>query len=150
MNIEIRLAKTRKDIDDALKVRKLVFVKEQKIPENIVVDKLENQADHFLALNHLKPVGTARIRYLDDEIAKIERMAILKEYRGKEVGSKLLKYILNVLNEKGIKTATMNAQLSTQQFYSKFGFRQVGKIFEEVGIKHIKMVKKHLKMENEI
>lgn len=135
----IKMVKTEDDIENAFKIRKCVFIEEQKIPENIEIDQFEKQSDHFLILDDKNPIGTARVRYLDNKTAKIERMAILKENRNKGAGSVLFKYILEFLKEKEISIVTINAQLHARDFYCKFDFNQVGDVFEEAGIKHIKM-----------
>lgn len=129
------------ELKDVFKIRRKVFVIEQKVDPALEVDGLDKECDQFLAYDENRPVGTTRVRYLAGNEAKIERMAVLKDFRGKNIGSELIKFILDYLEQKGIETVVMNAQLYAKNFYGKFGFEAQGDIFKEAGIKHIKMKK---------
>jgi predicted GNAT family N-acyltransferase len=72
--------------------------------------------------------------------AKIGRMAVLKEYRGKGVGKRLLRRAVARAKQLGARTIYLNAQVSVIGFYEKLGFRAVGRMFDEAGIAHRKMI----------
>ncbi len=139
--ISIKKITSSKELKDAFKIRHKVFVIEQKVDPALEIDGLDEECDQFLVYYESRPIGTARVRYLDSNEAKIERMAILKEFRGKNIGSELLKFIMGYLKNKRIKTAVLNAQIHAKKFYGKFGFKGEDAVFKEAGIDHVEMKK---------
>ncbi len=123
---------------EAEKIRIKVFVEEQNTDFDEEFDGLDDKAEHFLIFFDNKPVGTSRVR-ITKEGVKIERFAVLKQYRRKNTGAELLKKILEEylpLNQK----IYLNAQVQAMKFYEKFGFKKTGKLFYEANIKHYKMI----------
>lgn len=119
-------------------VRKTVFVDEQKVDHNLEYDAHEKTATHYLAYCDEKPCGAARFRKTDKGI-KLERFAVLKEYRGKQVGLALLKKVMeDVIPLK--QKIYLHAQISAHGFYLKNGFEEEGKHFYEANIEHVIMV----------
>jgi predicted GNAT family N-acyltransferase len=139
MMIEIKQISNTEELEQAFSIRKQVFCIEQNVSEEIEMDEFDDVATHILALIKEKPVGTARWRFTN-EGAKMERFAVLKEYRGKGIGEELVKYILNEL--KGNGYIYLNAQESVIGFYKKLGFETVGHRFYEADIPHKRMVLK--------
>lgn len=123
----------------ALAIRMRVFVREQGVPREIELDRDDQKAIHFLTRVRGKPVGTARV-VLHRGNAKIGRMAVLKGFRRKGVGAKLLKGALAAAVKLGARKIYLHAQVPVIGFYEKFGFRCVGPVFDEAGIAHRKMV----------
>lgn len=140
MYIKINQIRSKKNLEHAFLIRRQVFCIEQNVPEEIEMDEFDDVATHILAYVHEKPVGTARWRF-SAEGAKMERFAVLKEYRGKGVGEALVKYILNELKESDF--IYLNAQETVIGFYEKFGFAAVGNRFLEAEIPHKKMILKY-------
>ncbi len=116
-----------------------VFVREQGVPRALEIDDDDAIAVHFLAQIQGKSVGTARLVFWKSE-AKIGRMAVLKSYRGMGVGKELLKRAIRLAMERKAKRIFLNAQVPVIDFYAKLGFRCVGRVFNEAGIPHRKMV----------
>lgn len=139
--ISVKIVENGEEITSAKEVRRQVFQLEQGIDEKTDFDGKDEKADHIIACFNDKVVGTIRIRYTESKIAKLERLAVLKEHRKIGVGKKILEYVINYLKEKGIKSLTLDSQYHAKGFYEKFGFEEEGESFEEAGIKHIKMVK---------
>lgn len=131
------------DLKQAFELRKIVFVDEQNVSMDAEFDGLDDQCDHLVALIGPRTVGTLRIRRVDHQLAKIERVAVLKTERGRQVGAKLMKAALGHLEDLGIDTVKIHAQTHAQTFYARLGFIADGDIFEEDGIPHIAM-DKHL------
>lgn len=123
-------------------IRRLVFQEEQGVDPELEFDGLDSVADHFLAYLDDRPVGTARIRYLDGQTAKIERLAVISNARGNGIGKKLMEKAIEVAHQKGMKQAVIHAQEYVKGLHQKLGFEQVGECFEEAGILHIKMIKR--------
>ncbi len=124
-------------------VRKKVFVEEQAVPENEEYDDYEDSACHFCLLDSSgKVIGTARYRTTTDGL-KLERFAILKEYRSQGAGTILLKAVLSDIKAKPEfwqKKIYLHAQLTARNFYFRAGFIGVGDNFFECEIEHQKMV----------
>ena len=114
-------------------VRYQVFVVEQQVPENEEWIGDDHQFDAVLAIDaHQTPVGTGRIS--KDGI--IGRMAVVKDWRGRGVGSALMKRLLIVAADRGIKTAKLSAQLHAISFYQRHGFVAEGAVYLDAGIEH--------------
>ena len=71
--------------------------------------------------------------------AKMERIALLKSYRGKRYGETIMNYLINYSKKRGAKEAVVHSQYHIRKFYKKHGFRERGKTFIDAGIKHIEM-----------
>lgn len=135
----IRIANWQDDNHLLRLVRETVFIKEQQIPIELEWDEFDDDSLHVLATDRCgTPIGTARV--LAD--GHIGRMAVLKEWRGKGVGSAMLNRLLEEIKKQHIDQATLNAQTEAVSFYKKFGFQSAGDVFIEAGIPHIKMVRK--------
>lgn len=130
------------DFIKCLLIRRRVFIEEQSIDESIEADEHDEHSYHYmLLLNASKekqiPIGTARWRPTEKGI-KLERFAVLKEYRNKGFG----KIILNTILEDIIplnKPIYLHAQDTAVNFYLKNGFKIEGKDFLEAKLKHYKM-----------
>jgi predicted GNAT family N-acyltransferase len=123
----------------AFDIRVRVFVKEQGVPAEIELDRDDARATHFLAFHSGKAVGTARV-VMRRGSAKIGRMAVLKSYRRKGVGKRLLKRAVQMARQSGAKKIYLHAQVAVIGFYENLNFRCVGPVFDEAGIPHRKMV----------
>lgn len=124
----------------AQQVRTAVFVEEQGIaPED------EWDADDATALHAVlfdvngQPIGNARLLQPTESLAKIGRMAVLREARGQGYGARLLQALLLEARRRGNKEVRLSAQRTAEGFYAALGFRAVGEPFDEVGIAHIEM-----------
>ena len=123
----------------AYSIRTRVFVKEQGVPEEIELDDDDQRAVHFLAFIDGKAVGTARV-VIRHGNAKIGRMAVLKKYRRRGIGMRLLKRTIAIAKQQNAKTIYLHAQVSVIGFYQAMNFRCIGPVFNEAGIPHRKML----------
>jgi predicted GNAT family N-acyltransferase len=122
------------ELDEAFKIRQQVFVEEQCVDPEEEYDEYENSSIHYLAKVDGTPAGTARWRHIGDKI-KLERFAVLKEFRGRHIGFGLLEAVLaDVIPLQ--KPIYLHAQLQVIPFYEKAGFYTEGDIFTEAGIEH--------------
>jgi predicted GNAT family N-acyltransferase len=129
------------ELQEAFEVRRQVFVREQGISENLVFDGHDREALHIVVQDGERVVGSARVQFLGDNQAKLERMAILKRYRRKGIGGEMLLFLDVVLKNKQVQQVIIHAQLEVVSFYKLCGFGELGLPFQEAGIKHIKMRK---------
>mgnify|MGYP006280841623 CR=1 FL=1 len=122
-------------------VRRRVFVDEQGVPEAVEMDEKDADATHVL-LTDGDPVATARYRFVDAETAKIERVAVLRDYRDAGLGRRVMTIAERRAVDDGATTARLHAQERVLGFYESLGYRAVGDRFEEAGIPHRAMVKR--------
>ena len=124
------------DFKDLRAVREPVFVIEQNVPIEEEWDTLDPICHHVIArdIDH-NPIGTGRLT----PEHKIGRMAVLKQWRGKQVGAALLQALIDKARELDLPEVSLNSQVSAIGFYEKFGFVTFGDEFEEAGIQHRKM-----------
>lgn len=134
-----RIVESRDDFYKALCIRAIVFIGEQGCPYREEVDGLDEGSLHVLGEKDGEPVATGRIRVLG-ETAKLERLAILPDYRGKGYGNKLLRYMLEIAADRGAHRFTLHAQVVAVSFYQRHGFQVIGPVFDEAGIAHQKMI----------
>lgn len=90
-----------RDLDAAFTIREQVFVGEQGVPLDLEYDQHDRRdARHYLArLADGRPAGAARWRETSTGI-KLERFAVLPEFRNNQVGAALLHAVLaDVLRE---------------------------------------------------
>jgi len=126
--------------EKALYIRQTVFCEEQKVSTEEEFDNLDDICEQYLLKYDDKYVVTARKREVDGKI-KLERFAVLKEYRKLGLASKILAFILDEIKDTD-KTVYLNAQIDAMPLYSKFGFEKVGEQFIEADILHYKMILK--------
>ena len=129
------------ELQEAFEVRRQVFVREQSIPENLVFDGHDREALHLVVKDGERVIGSARVKFLADNQAKLERMAVLKRYRHKGIGKEMLLFLDTVWKDKQVQQVIIHAQLEVVPFYKLCGFDEFGLPFQEAGIKHIKMRK---------
>jgi predicted GNAT family N-acyltransferase len=128
-------------LEQALRIRIRVFVREQGVPADIELDDDDKRALHLLAFFEGRAVGTARI-VMHGGQAKIGRMAVLKSHRRKNVGKKLLTSAISTAKKQRAAKIYLHAQVAVIKFYESAGFRCVGPAFDEAGIAHRKMILK--------
>jgi predicted GNAT family N-acyltransferase len=133
----LRIASWQNDSWALRTIREAVFIHEQSIPPELEWDEFDRSCIHLLAMDSMgKPIGTARL--LTD--GSIGRMAVLKEWRGKGVGSALVQCLLREARGRQIQQLALNAQTYAIGFYLKFGFKTVGEEFLDASIPHVRMV----------
>lgn len=137
-DVQIEKVNTKKSLNRVYNIRKKVFIEEQKVPVELEMDEHDETSEHFILYLNKKPIGCARIRY--NSFAKLERIAILKEYRNQGYGSKLTEYLIQYCKDKKIGRIIIHSQMYIVDFYKKFGFKPVGEPFYEAGIEHVKMI----------
>ncbi|MFB6164834.1 MAG: GNAT family N-acetyltransferase [Haloarculaceae archaeon] len=125
---------------DAIAVRRAVFVDEQGVPESVELDGNDDDATHFVAYDaDGEPVGAARLRTIDDDTGKVERVAVLAEHRGEGWGRRLLTAVEATARYRGLADLVLHSQTHVEEFYRELGYETVGEEFEEAGIPHVEM-----------
>jgi len=137
--LEIREIKNKTELEECFEIRRKVFVIGQNVLKELEWDGLDKEADHIVVKEGKQAVGCARIRFFDKTKAKLERIAILPEYRCKGYGKLLVRFMIDYCKKKKASVITMHAQYYLLEYYKKLGFVPFGKKFEEAGIEHIEM-----------
>src|SRR5579871_6025718 len=112
----------------AYAIRRRVFIEEQGVPAELELDQDDLSALHVLAVADGQSIGCARMMLRPDG-AKIGRMAVLADRRGRGVGRAVLLHLLTAARQYGAKRAYLHAQIAVEGFYLKSGFQPVGKVF---------------------
>lgn len=138
----VKIVETKEEHDDAFAVRKKVFVEEQGVPLHLECDAEDAAATHFIMYDDDEPVGAARLRSIEKNTAKIERVCILQSQRGKKLGALIMremeKYAIFISKE----TLKLHAQSHAIPFYEKLGYAVTSPEFLDAGIPHRAMEKK--------
>ena len=132
------IVKSPSELKKAMALRQAVFVEEQRIDEQEEYDGLDDSSQQFVVKKAGEVIGTARVRFVTGDCAKIERMAVLKPFRKQGAGKALLTFILARVEASQVM---LHAQWTAVPFYKACGFKEMNGPFVEAGIKHIKMVK---------
>ena len=128
------------DLAAAFAIREKVFVEEQQVPREDEYDAYEGTARHYLATADGVPCGAARWRKTDKGV-KLERFAVLPQFRNQEVGRHILERV--IADVKAVyphETMYLHAQVPALNFYARHGFEKVGEMFSECDIDHYKMI----------
>jgi predicted GNAT family N-acyltransferase len=124
------------DRSGAERVRRRVFIEEQRVPESEEWDDVDLEAHHVVAFDRNgEPVGTGRL----DPCGKIGRIAVLPRHRGRGLGGALVVHLVNCATELGLGSVYLHAQTAAAAFYERLGFHAEGPVFDEVGIPHRRM-----------
>tara|TARA_B100001750_G_C14951497_1_gene323796 strand:+ start:52 stop:477 length:426 start_codon:yes stop_codon:yes gene_type:complete len=127
-----------KNTKEIKEIRKVVFTDELNIPESYLFDEYDKTCDQFLIKNGEITVGALRLRKENNAI-KLERMAILSEYRKMSFGIKAINEIKKYCVTEGESKIFLDSIYDIRDFYKKCGFTEIGGVFERVGLPHIKM-----------
>lgn len=126
--------------NNAQTVRTAVFVQEQGIAPEDEWDADDASALHAVLFDvNGQALGNARLLQPLVNVAKVGRMAVLKDARGRGYGARLLQALLLEARRRGNKEVRLSAQRTAEQFYASLGFSAVGEPFDEVGIPHVEM-----------
>lgn len=134
----VRVVETDEDRALAAAIRLDVFVREQGIPANAEFDLEDFSAVHILALDHGRPVGTARVVLANDR-GRLGRLAVLKPHRHRNIGTALVRFLCNYARSCGARRVVAHAQLRALPFYLGLGFAVTSSIFDEEGIPHCRV-----------
>ncbi len=125
--MEITIGNSSDIISKAQSIRYQVFTLEQNIPQHLDTDGLDAISHHALATDGNSLVATARLHINEVGHSVMARVAVIKEYRGSGVASKVVKELLNLAHKLGVSTVEIHAHEYLRNFYEKFGFQFIRK-----------------------
>lgn len=155
IDLEVSRITTAQEMEEALAVRRAVFVQEQNVPIEIEIDEHDGDPETIssalhvlgrsatgtavatgrLLLNPSEP-GTAEV---DRPPAHIGRVAVLASYRHHGWGRALMEALQKLAREQGYPRVDLAAQLHALAFYEHLGYLAHGPVFLEAGIEHREM-----------
>lgn len=119
--------------EELTRIRTSVFIEEQGVPKALEWDEFDIGSYHVLALdNSNQPIGCGRLK-TDGQIG---RMAVLKHWRNRGVGSAILDCLLQQARASTMARVYLHAQVSALGFYQKHGFSVSSDEFIDAGIPH--------------
>jgi predicted GNAT family N-acyltransferase len=141
--IQVRLAESPAEVERCLRLRWTVFVEEQGVRPSDEVDGHDlSDAVHALASLDGVRCGAGRFVFVKPGVAKIERMAVIDDVRGRGVGRALLAFIEEEARRRGATRLALWAQVRARPFYEKAGYAAEGAEFDDgTGIMHVRMSK---------
>lgn len=119
-------------------IRMQVFMNEQNIKGEEEFDELDKRSLFALLFDGNSAVATARISEIPKGL-KIGRIAVLKDYRGRRYGAKIVNAVVAKSIEAGADRVYVDAQNHAVNFYEKLGFRICGTELIDRGIVHTPM-----------
>lgn len=144
MEFTVMVTNDPKERGKGFAIRRKVFVEEQQVPLELELDDYDECVDtlHVLLLNQQgDAVGTARFRPYGGGIVKIERVAVLADYRKSGAGRVIMETIEGDAKKAGYQRMKLGAQLHAKPFYERLGFQSYGSMYMDAGIEHIDMLK---------
>ena len=125
--------------EDAARIRVEIFVDEQGFTEEF--DSDDKEAIHFVGYIDGKAVATCRIIKRNSASFFIGRIAVIKVFRGKGLGSLIVNAAEEHIKSIGGKSILIHSQMRAAGFYEKIGYTKTGDYDEEEGCPHCMMVK---------
>lgn len=131
-------------LDDALDVRREVFVEGQGVPADLERDDYDERAGtiHFVAYDGDRPVGAARLRPAGEGVGKVQRVAVRESDRGQGWGRRLMAALEDAAREAGYDRLELDAQTHAVTFYERLDYEVTSEeVFTDAGIPHLSMAK---------
>jgi predicted GNAT family N-acyltransferase len=120
--LSVTVARSMEDVMRVISVRSAVYMADQECPYDEEFDGNDFSATHLLGYVGNEPAGCLRIRYFAD-FAKIERLAVRKEFRQTKLAFQLVRAGIELCRVKGYRRLYGHAQKRLVNFWARFGFR---------------------------
>jgi predicted GNAT family N-acyltransferase len=140
-SIGITVARSFEDFMRVAAIRNAVYIGEQQCPYDEEYDGNDMTGTHLLAYIGDEPVGSLRLR-LFSGFAKIERLAIRKEFRKSNAAFQLVRASFKFCQKKGYGRIYAHSQSRLVGFWHRFGFQQMegGREFVFSDFDYVEMV----------
>jgi len=126
--------------EEAKIIRTKVFVEEQNFKNEF--DDIDDISTHLVMYDGKKPVAAARFYFSREQKAfVIGRIAVLKEYRKRGLGRKILSFAEDRIKSKNGGSCCLLAQSRVSLFYKKCGYKEFGYVIYDEYCPHIWMKK---------
>ena len=140
----IRFAQTQEEFSAIVELRRRVFRDEQAIVEGDVSDSEDRHSFQALIQVPEGVIGAGRLSppTVIRPDAHIAWVAILPPYRGRGLGTELMRALINAADEARMQTVTLSAQTHALAFYRRLGFVPYGRRFLVRGVEHQPMTRR--------
>lgn len=122
--IGITVVRTFEDMLRVNAIRNAVYIGEQECPYDEEYDGNDFAATHLLAYIGDEPIGGLRLRFFSG-FAKIERLAIRKEFRKSKAAFQLVRASFKFCQKKGYGRIYAHSQARLVDFWHRFGFHEM-------------------------
>ena len=142
--LRVTIVRALAQMDDALTVRRAVFIDEQGVSEQEEIDAHDGDPSQVTSAVHVvayvagQPVAAGRL-LLDavySENAHIGRVAVLREHRGHGYGAAVMRALQEEARRRGSPGITLASQPQAIGFYERLGYVARGDVFLDAGIEH--------------
>jgi predicted GNAT family N-acyltransferase len=123
-DLTVTIARTFEDLMRVASLRSAVYIGEQECPYEEEFDGNDLAATHLIGYVGKEPAGCLRIRYFAD-FAKVERLAVRKEFRNTRLSFQLVRAGIQLCQMKGYRRLYGHSQKRLVNFWSRFGFRPI-------------------------
>lgn len=124
MQFRIEVAASMEDLLKAFAIRSAVYIAEQSCPYAEEFDSNDFCAMHLVCYANDEPAATLRLRFFNG-FAKVERVAVLKRFRGEEISRAMIMRVVEVIRRKGYRTIYGHVQERLVPMWTKWGFKAV-------------------------
>ncbi|TSI04216.1 GNAT family N-acetyltransferase [Lysinibacillus sp. BW-2-10] len=137
----VKMVQSNDELELAFSIRRKVFVEEQGVPVHLELDEFDKTAVHFIVYDEDQAIAAARLREIEAKIGKVERVCVLKPYRGNKLGVLIMKKVEEYAIEQNWKKLKLHAQSYAVPFYEKLDFVVTSPEFLDANIPHRAMEK---------
>jgi predicted GNAT family N-acyltransferase len=122
---EVRIARSFDDLLMVYSVRSAVYIAEQECPFAEEFDGNDHCATHLIGFINGEPAGCIRARFFQD-FAKLERLAVLKQFRRSGLADELVLSGIDLVRRKGFRRIYGTAREGLEGFWARFGAKPMG------------------------
>jgi predicted GNAT family N-acyltransferase len=122
-DVAITVVRSIEDMMRVVSIRGAVYMAEQNCPYDEEFDGNDFCGSHLIAYVGDEPAGCLRVRNFA-EFAKLERLAVRREFRDRGLGTRLMKAGIELSRAKGYKKIYGHAQKRLLSYYVSMGFKQ--------------------------
>lgn len=119
--VNVRTVKSFTEFMQLVSIRSSVYMGEEHCPFDEEFDGNDFSATQVLGSIRQEPAGCMRIRYFAN-FAKLERLAVRKEFRGFGLARELISYSKSLCQLKGYQSLLVHARADKTEFWERFGF----------------------------
>ena len=128
LRVATTTASNAEHIQQVFAIRATVFMSEQNCPYEEEFDGNDYCATHVIGFVEERPAAVIRVRYFAG-FAKLERLAVLKPYRGTPVTRAIVEAALEICRRKENERVCGHSQARLVGFWKKFGFQPMARNF---------------------
>ncbi len=125
--------------EESRHIRTVVFCDEQGFIEEF--NSVDSKSIHVLIYVGETAVATGRFYSDNGDNYHVGRVAVLKEYRNKGYGKKVMLALEEEAKKIDAKKLELGAQYHATEFYEKCGYEKTDNVYFEQDCKHVMMVK---------